>query len=482
MTLRLYDTGTRELRTFTPLVEGRVGMYVCGPTVAALPHVGHLRSAVAFDIARRWLLASGYDVVFLRNVTDIDDKILHDAAHAGIPWWELAERCARAFSAAYDALGVLPPTGEPRATGHIPEMVELTERLIDGGGAYASGGDVYFDVRRDPAYGGLSGQSPDAMRATEKTDPDRPKRDPLDFALWKGAKPGEPAWQTPWGPGRPGWHLECSAMAARYLGASFDIHGGGLDLVFPHHENELAQSRAAGDGFARWWLHHGLVNTRGEKMSKSLGNSTLVSDVLAGTRPQVLRYYLGAPHYRSTLEYSAAGLAEAGAAYGRLESFVRNATDALGGRGEAEAAVLSVGPLAAEAAQQAWHDFAAALDDDLAVPRALGLVHGAVASGNALLGAAQAGNDKAQLAGWLDVVHRMLDVLGLDPIGQWPSAADGELVPVVDALVSVALEARRDARARRDYPGADAIRDRLASAGIVVEDTPGGVRWRLAQR
>ncbi len=482
MTLRLYDTGTRSLRPFTPLVDGRVGIYVCGPTVQAAPHVGHVRSAVALDILRRWLLASGYDVVFLRNVTDVDDKILHDASHEGIAWWALAERSTRAFSAAYDALGVLPPTGEPRATGHIPEMVALMATLVERGSAYPSGGDVYFDVRSDPAYGGLSGQSPDGMMSTEKTDGDRPKRDPLDFALWKGAKPGEPSWQTPWGPGRPGWHLECSAMATRYLGESFDIHGGGLDLVFPHHENELAQSRAAGHGFARFWLHHGLVNTGGEKMSKSVGNSTLVADVLASVRPQVLRYYLGSPHYRSTLDYSAAGLAEAGVAYHRLETFVRNAIEVLGGRAEAEASVASVDPSAAEAAEQSWHGFTAALDDDLAVPRALGLVHGAVARGNALLADAQQGVDKAQLPAWLGVVRRMLAVLGLDPVAQWPAVGDTVLVPVLDALVAVALEARRDARARRDYPAADAIRDRLTTAGVVVEDTPGGARWHLAQQ
>jgi len=481
VTLRLYDTGARAVRPFVPVVDGRVGIYVCGPTVQSAPHVGHVRSAVAFDVLRRWLLASGYDVILVRNITDIDDKILHDAAHEGIPWWELAERSTRAFTAAYDALGVLPPTGEPRATGSIPDMIELVSALIERGCAYPSGGDVYFDVRNDPAYGGLSGQSPDGMLSTDKTDGERPKRDPLDFALWKGAKPGEPAWATPWGPGRPGWHLECSAMAARYLGGDFDIHGGGLDLVFPHHENELAQSRAAGNGFARWWLHHGLVNTGGEKMSKSVGNSALVADVLASVRPQVLRYYLGSPHYRSTLDYSAAGLTEAGSAYGRLESFVRNATEALGGPTAADAAALTPGPGAADAAEQAWFSFAAALDDDLAVPRALGMVHGAVAQGNALLAEAQAGDDKRQLGALLDVVRRMLVVLGLDPVSQWPDAGHGALGPVVDALVAVALQGRRDARARRDYADADAIRNRLTQAGIVVEDTPAGARWRLAE-
>jgi cysteinyl-tRNA synthetase len=284
VSLHLYDSLTRRQQRFEPLRPGRVGIYVCGPTVQAPPHVGHVRSAIVFDQLRRWLGESGYDVTYIRNVTDIDDKILHDAGHEGIPWWQLAERNTRHFTAAYDAVGCLPPTYEPRATGHVPEMIVLMDRLIESGHAYASGGDVYFDVRSMPTYGALSGQRPDAMMATEKVDDERPKRDPLDFALWKGAKLGEPSWPPPWGAGRPGWHLECSAMATKYLGPTFDIHGGGLDLVFPHHENERAQSKSAGDPFAQLWMHHGLLNIGGEKMSKSLGNSFVAADVLERVR------------------------------------------------------------------------------------------------------------------------------------------------------------------------------------------------------
>jgi len=463
VSLRLYDTRSRAVRPFSPLVQGKVGLYVCGPTVQAAPHVGHVRSAIAFDLLRRWLAESGYEVTLVRNVTDIDDKILRDADAQGVPFWQLAERQTRAFNRAYDALGVLPPTAEPRATGHVPEMLALIATLIENGYAYPAGGDVYFDVRKLASYGELSHQSPDNLQSAEATTD--AKRDPLDFALWKGAKPGEPSWDTLWGPGRPGWHLECSAMVARYLGTEFDIHGGGLDLVFPHHENELAQSTAAGHGFARWWVHNGLVTTAGEKMSKSVGNSTVVGELLdAGVRPQVLRYALGAAHYRSGLEWSDDVLIEATSAYARLETFVRNAEDLAAG---VPAAVLGDDP---------WPQFAAALDDDLAVPRALAVLHGAVGRGNAAL----ADNDRAAAAGWLDAVRRMLRVLGLDP-ALWPAAGDSALQPVVDALVGVALQARADARARKDYAAADAVRDALSAAGIVVEDTPAGARWRLAE-
>src|SRR3954468_22920087 len=361
VTLRLHDTLSRSTKALEPVTPGAVSIYVCGPTVQSPPHVGHMRSAIAFDILSRWLAASGFSVTFLRNVTDIDDKILHNAGHEDIPWWALATRNTREFTTAYDALNVLPPTGEPRATGHVPEMVTLMQRLIDAGHAYAAGGDVYFDVRSFSAYGALSGQKPEAMLSTEALSPEEAgaKRAPLDFALGKGAKPGEPAWETPWGPGRPGWHLECSAMATRYLGAEFDIHGGGLDLVFPHHENELAQSAAAGDGFARYWLHNGMVNTDGEKMSKSLGNSLVVADVLQRARPAAVRYFLGAPHYRSDLDWSEEGLADADVAYSRIENFLDRAHDVVGNDHEW---AVPVG-------------FAEALDDDLSVPRALGVLH-----------------------------------------------------------------------------------------------------------
>jgi cysteinyl-tRNA synthetase len=474
VTLRLHDTRARAVRPFTPLHAGHAGIYLCGPTVQAAPHVGHLRSAVVVDVLHRWLLEHGLAVTVVRNVTDVDDKIIHDAGHAGEPWWALATRQERAFERAYDAVGVLPPTATPRVTGSIPSIVALVQRLVERGHAYASDGDVYLAVRSVPDYGVLSGQSPDQLRASDKAiahGHSGAKRDPLDFALWKAAKEGEPSWPSPWGPGRPGWHIECSAMAVDHLGDEFDVHAGGLDLVFPHHENEVAQSTCAGHPFARYWLHHGLVTVSGgagEKMSKSLGNATGADDVLRAVRPQVLRYVLGAAHYRSTLEWSPQVLADGEAAYARIETFVRNARAELGGDTDAE--------VDSGLSRASWAEFAAALDDDLAVPQALAVLHAGVRAGNALL--ADGGDDKA-LAATLADVRRMLTVLALDPVEQWPAAESGELHSVVDALVALAVEARAEARERKDWAGADAIRDRLAAAGVALEDTASGVRWRV---
>jgi cysteinyl-tRNA synthetase len=457
VTLRLYDTRARVIRDFTPLEDGVVTMYVCGPTVQSAPHIGHVRSAVAFDVVRRWLTTKGLDVRHLRNVTDIDDKIIANAADQQVPWWSLATQVTRLFDAAYAALNTLPPTGEPRATGHIPEMVTLIQRLIDGGHAYAAAGDVYFDVRSHPAYGELSGQRPDAMLAGEDTGA---KRDQLDFALWKAAKPGEPSWVAPWGPGRPGWHIECSAMSEKYLGPTFDIHGGGRDLIFPHHENELAQSTAAGDGFARFWLHHGMLNTDGAKMSKSLGNSLFVPDLLAASRPQALRYYLVAPHYRSDSEWTDHGLAEADAAYSRIEGFLARGIERFG-EPSLDAAVTDA--------------FAAAMDDDLSVPAALGEVHDAVRRGNQAL----ADGDEAAGRAALGEVATMTRVLGLWPGDFVGAAGDAGLRGVVDAIVPALLDARQAARERKDFVESDRIRDALTAAGVVVEDTPQGPRWQV---
>ncbi|MFE3230439.1 cysteine--tRNA ligase, partial [Nocardia sp. NPDC059228] len=303
MTIRLYDTGARQIRDFTPLVPGCVSIYLCGATVQAAPHIGHIRSGLNFDILRRWFTHRGYDVTFVRNVTDIDDKIIAKSAAQNRPWWAIGYENERAFNTGYDVLGCLPPTYEPRATGHVPEMIEMMRGLIERGHAYASEGNVYFDVRSFPGYLQLSNQDIDDLRQPSG-EGETGKRDPRDFAMWKAVKPGEPFWETPWGPGRPGWHLECSAMAHKYLGSAFDIHGGGLDLVFPHHENEIAQAKAYGDEFAEYWVHNAWVTMSGEKMSKSLGNSVLVSEMVKHWRPIVLRYYLGTPHYRSMIEYS----------------------------------------------------------------------------------------------------------------------------------------------------------------------------------
>ncbi len=469
VTLHLHDTATRETRAFVPVEPGRVGIYHCGLTVQGPPHIGHIRKEVVFDILRRWLEHSGYDVTLVANLTDIDDKVLAKEAEQGRPWWSIAYANERALHAAYEVLGCLPPTYEPRATGHIPEMVEMIAALIERGHAYAAAdgsGDVYFDVRSWPAYGELSNQRVDDMEPAADADP-RGKRDPRDFALWKGFKketePETAAWPSPWGPGRPGWHLECSAMAGKYLGDEFDIHGGGLDLRFPHHENEIAQSQAAGRPFARYWMHNAMVNLAGEKMAKSVGNFMLVSEVVKRVRPIVLRYYLAAPHYRSIIEFSEESLQEAAAAFARIENFVLRATELVG------VVDLSGGEIAT--------DFVAAMDDDLGTPAALAVVHDLVREGNKLL----TGGDSEALRANLASVRAMLGLLGLDPLDEiWGRPrGDARLVGAVDVLVHGLLEQRQQARAARDYAAADAVRDQLKAAGIEVEDTPQGPRWTI---
>ncbi|MGI8678123.1 MAG: cysteine--tRNA ligase [Jatrophihabitans sp.] len=458
MALHLYDTATRSTRAFEPLEPGRASIYLCGLTVQGPPHIGHVRNWINMDILRRWLAHNGYAVTFVRNVTDIDDKILAKSAAEDEPWFALAFRNERELVHAEEALGCLPPTYEPRATGHVPEMVELMRRLIDSGHAYAAAGDVYFDVTSYPAYGALSGQKVDEMHAAGDSAGDSRKRDPRDFALWKSVKPGEPSWPTPWGTGRPGWHLECSAMATKYLGARFDIHGGGLDLVFPHHENEIAQSRAAGDGFARYWMHNGMVNLVGEKMSKSLGNTLQVREIVQEHRPVDVRYYLGAAHYRSAIEYSPAALDEAASAYRRIENFVQRASEVVG---DVEPGVVCA-------------EFTAAMDDDLGVPLALASTHTVVREGNAALAA----GDVSTVRGALASVLQMTEILGISP-RQWVGDSPSDLVDVVDALVRLTLDQRAAARDRKDYAASDSIRDQLAAAGVKIEDTPDGPRWTV---
>jgi cysteinyl-tRNA synthetase len=465
MTFRLYDTARRSVREFVPVVPGKVSIYHCGLTVQSAPHLGHIRKEVVFDVLRRWLTHSGYAVTVIANVTDIDDKILSKSAEAGVPWFALAYRFERELHDAYDSLGCEPPTYEPRATGHIPEMVEMIKVLIERGHAYPAGdgtGDVYFDVRSWPSYGSLSGQDIDDMEAAADSDP-RGKRDPRDFALWKGHKAREPltaSWPTPWGRGRPGWHLECSAMAAKYLGDEFDIHGGGIDLRFPHHENELAQSSAAGQRFARFWMHNGWVTAAGEKMSKSLGNGALVSEVTRRFPARAVRFYLLQPHYRSSIEFSDTSLTEATAALDRIDSFVLRASE----HAEAEPRELPA-------------EFVDAMNDDLGTPAAVAALYNAVRVGNAAMDS----NDAETVSEQLNRVLAMLDVLGLRMTSQARATKD-DLRPVVDGLVAEVLKQRADARARKDFATADTIRESLAALGIAIEDTSHGSRWSLERQ
>jgi cysteinyl-tRNA synthetase len=461
---RLYDTATQSVRLFEPVAPGKVSIYHCGLTVQSGPHLGHIRKEVVFDILRRWLTWCGYQVTVIANITDIDDKILIKSAEAGTPWFAHAYRYERELHDAYAALGCLPPTYEPRATGHIPEMIEMIKILIERGHAYQapdSSGDVYFDVKSWPAYGSLSHQNIDDMEPAADSDP-RGKRDPRDFALWKGHKDTEPetaSWPTPWGRGRPGWHLECSAMAGKYLGDEFDIHGGGLDLRFPHHENELAQSRAAGQRFARYWMHNELLTTAGEKMSKSLGNSALVSEVIKRFPARAVRLYLIQPHYRSPIEYSDAAIAESVAALERIDNFVRRAADVVG-----------------VVAERVPQEFAAAMNDDLGTPAAVAVLHNAVREGNQALEAGETDLVATRLA----AVMGMLAILGLDATsGAWERNVDQQLTAVVDGLVTELLKHREAARERKDFAAADAIRDSLAALGVEVLDTPQGPRWRV---
>lgn len=469
--MRFYDSASATIREFEPVVPGEARIYYCGATVQGEPHLGHIRSALVFDQLSRWMRYRGLKVTTVRNVTDIDDKILAKSADSMEPgfegefpneqWWALAYRFEKVFAQAYAALGIDPPTYEPRATGHIPEMFALIQRLIDCGHAYPAlddSGDVYFDVRSWDKYGALTNQSVEDMQDSADADP-RGKRDPRDFALWKGYKEGEPltaSWDSPWGRGRPGWHLECSAMAGKYLGSRFDIHGGGLDLRFPHHENELAQSTAAGDDFANFWMHNGMVTYEGEKMSKSIGNTISPAQMLEMARPLVVRYYLGSAHYRSVLDYRPSSLQEAATAIERVEAFLAATQD-----------LLKPGREVPEA-------FAEAMDDDVNIPRALAVLHEQTRAGNAALAA---GEDASEAA---NAVMAMAEVLGLAQLmsfnAEGTSGAEHE---ALDALIQAVLAERADARAQKDWAKADAMRDLLASAGVQVKDGANGSSWSV---
>lgn len=469
--MRFYDSASATIREFEPVVPGEARIYYCGATVQGEPHLGHIRSALVFDQLSRWMRYRGLKVTTVRNVTDIDDKILAKSADSMEPgfegefpneqWWALAYRFEKVFAQAYAALGIDPPTYEPRATGHIPEMFALIQRLIDRGHAYPAlddSGDVYFDVRSWDKYGALTNQSVEDMQDSADADP-RGKRDPRDFALWKGYKEGEPltaSWESPWGRGRPGWHLECSAMAGKYLGSRFDIHGGGLDLRFPHHENELAQSTAAGDDFANFWMHNGMVTYEGEKMSKSIGNTISPAQMLEMARPLVVRYYLGSAHYRSVLDYRPSSLQEAATAIERVEAFLAATQD-----------VLKPGREVPEA-------FAEAMDDDVNIPRALAVLHEQTRAGNAALAAGEDASDAA------NAVMAMAEVLGLAQLMSFKAeGTSGAEHEALDALIQAVLAERADARAQKDWAKADAMRDLLASAGVQVKDGANGSTWSV---
>jgi cysteinyl-tRNA synthetase len=486
--LLLHNTLSRAKEPFVPRDEGRVGIYLCGVTVYNEPHVGNLRNVVVFDVLRRHLSASGYQVLYVRNYTDVDDKIITAAGHDPLRAFVVAEHWTRVYDEITAALGVAPPDIAPRASGHIPEMLELIARLLDQGLAYQAGGDVYFAVGKWPEYGKLSHRDLSELQAGARVEVNPDKRDPLDFALWKGAKPGEPTWDSPWGPGRPGWHIECSAMSAKYLGPGFDIHGGGEDLIFPHHENEIAQSEgASGEPFARYWLHNAFLELKGEKMAKSLGNVVSPRELLRRHRGAVLRYALLGAHYRSPLEFSEEVLADAAASYDRLATFAVNAQRALAeaeeAGGEGPAASPAPGPSSGPARYSelgpdpgGWSGrFRAALDDDLNVPAALAVLFDLVAEANPLIAraergdAAAAGDLRDRFASFL----RLAEVLGFTPLADLPDPA------TTRALLDLLLEVRERARAARDFAAADMVRDRLAALGIRVEDRKGGPRWHL---
>ena len=474
MALRIYNTLTRKKEEFVPLTAGQVGIYVCGVTVYDFSHVGHARSALAFDMIRRYLTFRGYKVKFVRNFTDVDDKIIQRAQREGVTAQEISERYVAAERQDMAALGVLTPDVYSKATDHIPQMIALIERLVARGLAYPVDGDVYFEVRRFPAYGRLSGKNLEELQAGARVEVDERKRDPRDFALWKGAKPGEPSWPSPWGPGRPGWHIECSAMAIHYLGETFDLHGGGDDLIFPHHECEIAQAEGAtGKPFVRYWLHNGLLNLGAEKMSKSLGNTLTIRELVKRHEPDAIRLYLLGAHYRHPLDFAEERIAESARALARLRS-LKDEADRLAGRG-----TPVPGPDGGLFDEVAAHRarFEAAMDDDFNAPQALGVLfdlarvlhgareqvaQGAVGGGAFLLG-----------VGELVILARALGLLE-------SARAEAPIDPQRRARIESLVYLRQEARRQRDFAEADRLREELSRLGVILEDTRDGTTWKLS--
>ena len=471
MNLKLFDSKTQSLKDFVPLEKGKVGIYLCGPTVQSMPHLGHLRSALVYDQLVRWFQTLGNDVTLIRNVTDIDDKVLDNAKAEERSWWGLAFECEQAFANAYRKINIATPTYEPRATGNIMEMIELIQLLIAKGHAYQveNSADVFFSASSWKSYGELTNQAKDDLIADTEAD-SRGKKDPRDFALWKAHKDTEPldaSWDSPFGRGRPGWHIECSAMSVKYLGTAFDIHGGGLDLRFPHHENELAQSRAAGHDFAGYWLHNGLVNVAGAKMSKSAGNSILVSDVLTDANALALRYYLGSAHYRSVLDYNEGVIQEAEAAIERITSFLERA-----GRKLSD----NKAPKGPSGSTSLPKKFIEAMNDDLNMPSALAVLHETVRAGNSALDS----DSMNEVAEAYLAVLGMLNVLNINPLDAiWQTRGSAEAFSALDKLVQTMIEQRKLARDNKDFETSDRIRDQLKIAGITLEDEAGSTNWSL---
>ena len=461
MTLRIYDTLTRQKREFVPVTPGRVAMYVCGMTVQNKPHVGHIRASLSGEVMRRYLEHLGLRVTYVYNFTDVDDKIIERAGSEGLDWRTVSQRNIDAYLRFAELHNILPATHYPRATEHIAEMHAMIATLIEGGHAYAAGGDVYFDVRSKADYGKLSGRRVDEMREGYRIEPGEAKRDPLDFALWKGSKPGEPAWDSPWGPGRPGWHIECSAMAMKYLGETFDIHGGGQDLIFPHHENEIAQSESCtGKPLANFWTENGMVNLGGEKMSKSTGNLFFIEDIVASVDPEVVRYYLLSTHYRSPIDFTLERLTEAGVAYARLRSPLE--------RADAWAATPAADPggWLGEAVAEADRLFHEAMNDDFNTARAIGYLFDLSRHVNRGLDEGLGASARAAATSLLELGG----VLGLF----WRAPAAHEW----DAEVLALSSAREAARKARNWKEADQLRDQLLERGVVVEDGPSGQKLK----
>ena len=482
--LRIFNSLTREKQELRPLHPGRISMYLCGDTVYDLCHMGHARSKIAFDVIRRYLTFSGFAVTFVRNITDIDDRIIKRAAERGEPIDAFTARYIDYMHRDYDALGILRPDHEPRATGHVAGMIAMTARLIDKGFAYvASSGDVMFAVRKFAPYGALSGETLDELSAGERVAVDASKRDPLDFVLWKMAKPGEPAWPSPWGEGRPGWHIECSVMSEAILGSRFDIHGGGMDLKFPHHENEIAQSCAAsGDSFAQLWMHNGFLNIDDEKMSKSLGNSFTIAEALKRVRhAEVIRYFIVSSHYRGPVNYNFEQLTQATAALERIYSALRD-----------------VEPLQPAPVGRYTASFRDAMDDDFNTPEAVAVLQTMTRDLNVAKRSGQM-REAREIAAELKVLAGVLGVAQL-PAEQWarlrtpplegdpagtglPGASGGGIAVagLADAAIDEQVAKRLEARKNKDFAEADRIRDALAAQGVILEDRPGGrTEWRRA--